>query len=416
MSKLVKLIEEFESAYAIISFQTPKQTKQFFRIIAFQQFAYQDHYSNSIIDRQLVLYSKLNYGFNISEEFKKLTGIGIIDFFNYCYFTYLYLYLDELGSQVKFNGRLNDDYFRYFIQKYSEDSLHRFLNLLTIKKSDDFENLHKLKKEILQLYETNFFITKPFILFKEEYRIPHRSVFLQTVSYFVYNYLKSNSALFPDTFGNRLERYVELGIKETGLIYSTGSELKRKYSLNKVADFLIEKDILIEVKATELHPRSGVSRSSEILQDDLRTSIVKAYSQLLSTAYSIARNREWYGIIVTYKEMYLGFGPDAWEEFLKEPIELFINENQIELKILPPENIFFISISDWDWIVQALKDSKASSLKELLDKGKECNTSEDQQTKVFMMEQVLRKYYHVPQFNLSYLQEAHQLLDVPPPN
>lgn len=110
--------------------------------------------------------------------------------------------------------------------------------------------------------------------------------------------------------------------------------------------------------------------------------------------------------------MYLGFGPDAWDEFLKEPIELFINENQIELKTLAPENIFFISISDWDWIVQALKDSKASSLKELLDKGNECNTSEDQQTKVFMMEQVLRKYYHVPKFNLSYLQEAHQLLDV----
>jgi hypothetical protein len=112
--------------------------------------------------------------------------------------------------------------------------------------------------------------------------------------------------------------------------------------------------------------------------------------------------------------MYLGFGPDAWDEFLRDPIESFIAENQFDLQTLPPENIFFLSISDWDWIVQALKDSKISSLKELLNKGKECNTSTNEQSKVFMMEQVLRKYYHVQQFNLSYLQEAHQLLDVLP--
>lgn len=414
LNKLISLIETFESSYSVINLKTPREVKQFFRIIAYQQFAHQSHYSNSIIDRQLVLYCQLDSGINIQDEFRKLTGIDLIGFFNFCYTTYLYLHFDELGNGTKYNGRLNSDYFEYCTDKYSRGSIDQFLKLLTIKNADDFEELHKLKKEILQLYETNFFVTKPFILFKGEYRIPHRSVFLQTVSYFVYNYLKINSPAFPDTFGSRLEKYVELGILESKLPYFTDNELKKKYTLTKVVDFLVSNDILIEVKATELHPRSGVSRASGILQDDLKTSIIKAYSQLLSTAEAIDKNREWYGVIITYKEMYLGFGPEAWEEFLKEPIEEFIDKNKMELKTLPPDNLFFISISDWDWIVQTVKDLKVTSLKEIFKKGKECNVSDDQQTKVFMMEQVLNRYYRDVKFDLSYLKDAHRLLDVLP--
>ncbi len=38
------------------------------------------------------------------------------------------------------------------------------------------------------------------------------------------------------------------------------------------------------LKAIELHPRSGVMRTREILISDLDSTIIKAYIQLLSTA------------------------------------------------------------------------------------------------------------------------------------
>lgn len=309
---------------------------------------------------------------------------------------------------------MNDDFFNYFTEKYSQEELDNYLSLLSIKNNSDFDELHRLKREILQLYETNFFITKPLIYFKNEYRIPHRAIFLQTITHFVYNYLKRNLPQFPDMFGYCLEQYLELGLKESNQLYKTESHLKREYELKKVVDFLVETDILIEVKATELHPRSGVTRASQTLQDDLKTSIVKAYMQLLSTANSINNMKTWHGIIVTYKEMYLGFGSDAWDEFLREPLELFLTNSSIDLSILPPENLFFVSVSDWDWIVQILKEDKTISLKHILQKSKECNLSTDSQEQVFMMEQVLRKYFRVEQFDLSYHQEAYELLDILP--
>lgn len=412
LEKIIKLIEKFESEYSILSFADHSKVKQFFTITAFQQFAYQDFYSNSIIDRQLVIYLNISGGINISEEFKKLTGIELINFFNYCYLTYIYLHLDQIGGYVH-NGKLDSDYFGLFTEKFSKEEMDKFLDLITIKDNSDFADLHKLKKEILQLYETNFFVTKPLIYFKGEYRIPHRDIFLQTVNHFVYNYLKRHSPAFPDTFGTRLEKYVEMGLIESRQPYQNEGRLKTRYALGKVSDFYVEPNILIEVKATELHPRSGVSRTAGTLQDDLKTSIVKAYTQLLATAHAINKDEVWYGVIVTYKEMYLGFGPDAWEEFLKEPTELFAAKMGISMNMLPPENIFFVSISDWDWIVQALKDNVAPSLKNILDTAKE-NNMKGPADKVFMMEQILRKYFYVPQFRLSYHQEAHKLLDILP--
>jgi hypothetical protein len=284
---------------------------------------------------------------------------------------------------------------------------------LTITDKDDFENLQKLNTEILQLYETNFFTLKPFIHFRNQYRIPYRQIFVQTIKHFIYNYLKENSQLFPEEFGKRLEKYVELGLSENKVSYLNETALKTKYQLGKVSDFLIENDILIEVKAIELHPRSGVLRTKDILANDLAGTIVKAYTQLLETATKINPNAEHYGVVITYKEMYLGFGADAWEEFLKEPIEKYCLENSLDLAVLPPQNLCFINIEDWDKMMQAIKEGKAT-LKEILIKGKELNALDNPAESVMLMEQVIHKHFHPSQITLSYLKDTHLQLDIIP--
>jgi hypothetical protein len=412
-TQLLELIRQFEGKYSGISFKSRKEVSQSFKIIANQQFPLQDRFDNSILSRQIVLYLQVQSSttFDLNEEFRQLTGMNLKSFLEYSYFTFFFFNFETVRPDIRYEGNLFESYFNLFKSNWKEEELKKYLSLLTLKERSDFERLQKLNNEVLQLYETNFFTLKPFILFRNQYRIPHKRIFIQTLKHFLYNYLKENSASFPEEFGKRLEKYVQLGLVENKIHFQNETALKTKYSLKKVSDFLVEPDILIEVKAIELHPRAGVLRTKDILVNDLDKTIIKAYTQMLETAYKINTDLTYYGVIITYKEMYLGFGADAWEEFLKEPIENFCSVSKIDVSILPPRNLCFISIEDWDFMMQVIKDKKAT-LKEILLKGKETNAINNPSESVMLMEQVIKKYFHRPQITLSYLKGKDLTLDL----
>lgn len=411
--QLLELIRQFETKYSGINFKNRSQVNQSFKIIANQQFPLQDKFHNSILSRQMVLYLQLRSKFDIDKEFERLTGINLKSFLEYSYFTFFFFNYEMVRPDIRYDGDLFESYFALFKSKWDNAELEKYLNLLTLKSRDDFENLQKLNNEVLQLYETNFFALKPFILFRNQYRIPHRKIFVQTIKHFFYNYLKENSSQFPEEFGKRLEKYVELGLIENKISFQNETALKAKYQLRKVSDFLVESDILIEVKAIELHPRSGVLRTKDILLNDLDNTIIKAYKQLLETAQKINPDNEYYGIIITYKEMYLGFGADTWEEFMKDPIESFCLQHSIDIAILPPQNLCFISIENWDHMMQSIKEGKAT-LKEILLKGKELNALDNPAESVMLMEQVISKHFHPSGVSISYLKDKHLQLDILP--
>ncbi len=411
--QLLELIKQFEGKYSGISFKSRSQIRQSFKIIANQQFPLQDKFHHIILSRQIVLYHQLRSKFDIDKEFSRLTHIDLKSFFEYSYFTFFFFNFDNVRPDIRYEGDLFETYFALFRSKWGDEQLKKYLELLTLKDRDHFKKLQKLNNEVLQLYETNFFTLKPLILFRNQYRIPHRQIFIQTIKHFVYNYLKENSKFFPEEFGKRLEKYVELGLKENEISFQNETELKANYPLKKVSDFLIDSDILVEVKAIELHPRSGVLRTQDILVNDLDSTIIKAYTQLLETASKIDVNRQYFGIIITYKEMYLGFGADAWDEFMKDSIETFCSQNSINISLLPPENLFFITIEDWDKMMQTVKDGKAT-LREVLLKGQELNALDNPVENVMLMEQVISKYFHPGQLSLSYLKDKHLQLDIIP--
>lgn len=405
---LLSLIEKFQNDNSILEFKDHKSVSQSFRILAYQQFAHQDQFYISAISRQLFIYLRLKSKLDVGTEFKKLTGIDLASFFQYCFYLFAYINRDLFQKGVTYTGILEKDFYNSFTETFSAQELDSFLKLITIASPKEFQQLQKLGDERLQLYESNFFTTKPLIYFNGQYHLPHRSILNQTLKHYVYTYMKN---ALPDTFsedfGKRMEMYVEFGLKEIRFNYKNESQLKKLYKLTKVTDYLVEEDILIECKATELHPRSGVLRLPSVLMKDLNTSIVKAYQQLLSTANSINSNKEWFGIIITYREMYLGFGQDAWNEFLQIPTETFLNDQKINIKVLPPQNLFFIDLEDWDYIVEVVKQKKAT-IKEILQKGREINTSSDPLDRMFVMEMVLQKFFEVKQFTLSYLKNIFE--------
>lgn len=409
---LILLIAEFEFYYPGLNFTTRQGVDQSFKIIAYQQFYLQENFHPCILSRQLILYTELRHKFDIDKEFECLSGITLISFLTYTYFTYFFLFFDKLGQrQIEYEGVLPSSYFEIFVERWSEEELVKYLNLITIHDKNNMQNLQKLSMEIMQLFETNFFTVRPFIFFKGEYRIAHRAIFCQTIRHFVYDYLKLSSKDFSREFGSRMEKYLALGLSANQVTFLDENALKQKYSLEKVCDYLIDTEILVEAKAIEIHPRAAVMRTKPVLSQELSSSIVKAYIQLLSTAVQVSAGKEKYGIIITYKEMYLGFGADAWKEFMREPVEKYCAEADIDISVLPPSNLFFITIDDWDDIMQAIK-SKGVTFKEVLKKAKEMNELENIAERLGMMSQVLRKYFSVSNCTLEYLKDGYKRLKI----
>jgi hypothetical protein len=405
---ILKLIEKFQTDHPVIQFTDHKSVSQSFRIIAYQQFEYQEQFYIAIISRQLVLYLQLRSRIDIDNEFKGLANIDLKAFFQYCFYAFAFINRSEYQKGYRYEGVLDNAFFNFFKEVFSARELDCFLKLITISEPKQFETLHKLQDERLQLYETNFFITKPLLFFQGQYRLPHKAILNQTLKHYVYTFLKSSLPdTFPDEFGKRMEKYVELGLKEGKFNYKNEAELKKSYNLGKVSDYLVDPDILLECKAIELHPRSGVLRLPAMLTKEMNTSVIKAYQQLLCTANAIDPNQEWFGIIITYREMYLGFGLDAWDEFLKAPIEEFLKEQNISANLLTPQNLFFVTIEDWDYIVQVVKEGK-TTLKQILLKAKETNASESPAEKLFLMEMVIHKFFKIENLDLSYLKNVFE--------
>lgn len=413
---LLMRIEELEGKNKSIDFKNTSSQITSLKIILFQQSPLQEQFYRASIDRQISLFLIIKTDYPIEREFKYQTGLTLKDFFNYCFYTYLYLNMDKLNNGYKFDGILHEDYFDVFEKLGLEtNQLSHFLDLLSIKNSIDVENLHRMKDEELQIYETTFLRTKPFIFFRGNYRLPYRNIFDLTISSYIYNLMKGASPdKFPEDFGKRLEKYLGFGLKENYLNFVNEVYLKKKYNLKKVVDYQVDSNILIECKAIELHPRSGILRKQDILQKELKSSVIKAYSQLLSTANAIDSQIEWFGIVVTYKETFIGFGQDAWNEFLKVPIEEFCNDNKLDKNILKPENLFFITVENWDYIMQLIK-SKRTTLRDILRKGREMGDYYNQD-RLMLMDQVLKTYFPLKNIDLDYLNKAHILLDIIPSN
>jgi hypothetical protein len=258
--------------------------------------------------------------------------------------------------------------------------------------------------EAYQLYETTLWNRYPLLMVRNRVVLIHRSPLKSMIRNFLYDYLKKNSIPFRTEIGERMEKYVELGIKETNAKYLTEQELKGKFTLQKVCDFLIEDDVLIECKAIELSPTAGIKRTKEILQNEFDTNATKAYTQMLSVAHNI-KTKIQFGIVITYKETLLGYGEDSFQEFMQAPILAFLESHKIDLSVLPPNRLVYITVEDWDRLIR-LKMHTGQKMAEILNNGFQYFRDNE----VILFEQVLDKLCQgIKLPSLTYLEQARQI-------
>lgn len=412
--KLYKCITDLESNSRILKNGNSLDIYKLLVVIAHQQFWLQDELYMTVIHRQLVLYNSLKSKYDLNLVFKERTGLEIIDFFKIAFIIYAHINPEKIGNTFYYSGIISSDWIKTIDEITSVDKRKSFFKLLTFGTADSIERIKKdsakLKSKNLQAFDNKFFSQYPIFFFSDNFFVLHKALFPNTIRHYIYDFLKESDPNFSEEFGRRLEKYIYLGLKETELDTISETEFKKLYpNCKKQVDFIIKSNILIESKAIELATLPSVYPEDSILFNSLKDSVVKAYvNQMITVANHVDKSKTFYGLIITYKKLYLGSGRDCWDAFLKSETERFCKENKLKMEVLPPENLFFVDIDTWDVIVQLIVDKKII-LQDLFEEIKQQDSN--LATKKFHFKMYLEKYFPI-NINLSFIKkEADQFLN-----
>lgn len=407
--KLLDLISKLNDSH-LIGFLNEGAIDKPFQIMFYQQMYLQKEVFNEVFTTQLKLYQSLEGRYNIDHSFYCKTGLAIYDFVFISYLVYMLINIDKLGKpNLQFHSCLTKDMVDLLVSIVGKEKVESYLYLLMLNPFNPKENIEKFKNKInkteFQSLEITFFTMFPFQLYGGKIRLIHKAVFNYTIFYYIYDFLKSNDNNFTTEFGNRFEKYIELGLKEIKCSYKKESQLKKMLPTNSnVVDYYLDNmNIFIECKAIELQPYPAVNPTNELLYSSLKDSIIKAYfKQLLTVSKYLNPNVENWGIILTYKELFWSQFSDLYK-FTANMVGSEFDNSQ-----MPPENVFIIDIYTWDKIIQLIKDKK-TTLINLLEKAKLNNSKPETKKGCFDM--------HFQEFdifmNLSYLQDELSLLKQP---
>jgi hypothetical protein len=355
-----------------------EHTTLFMRCISYQQFIYQHEFSFSHLSRQKLLFGSLPSNHYINKQFKAETGLEISVF--------LELVLVVLTRfMTNNNSNLQISWFDSVSSSYSKDNVTDFLNVTSI-------TLEELRKELKhtddnqrrasEYYEQTPFIEHPLIRNDNNYISLFPILLYRSMEHFIYDRMrKINAAKFMDKFGEIFERYIE-----NTLIYSNSDYINEKGVTTllghdgNLIDFIVKEDnanIFIDAKAVEMSYSGKVAHLSQVLKDKTSKTVIKAIQQ----AHDVLRrldeasdknteliNDNNYLLVVTFKDLCLGNGRTFYESTAKDKLDE-IYKNYSNSTIIPLENMYFISIEQFD-VLSELVNSGVVSYSSAIEKAK----------------------------------------------
>jgi hypothetical protein len=229
------------------------------------------------------------------------------------------------------------------------------------------ERKKAIENPYLQLTETSPFIRYPVLKLDGSYLVYSQKLLKETISNTFYDVMKAQGGSdLAKKFGFILEEYVKRDLASLKQDYYSEKELSRTFPGVNVTDFLVpfsDLTLFIEVKAIEMRPIVKVSPKNKSLRRELYDSIIKGTIQGFSLANSISLGLDpldipsrsnFFLMIVTYRDLYLGAGDVVWEEFLRDSVEPVLNEKNISVDLIPAERIIILSIDEFDLFVSVL--------------------------------------------------------------
>jgi len=325
------------------------------RQLAYQQIWLQNKLNYQDIGRilKLLSLSEINPLIDISQELQ----ISIYDFVKATLIIFVWV-----NSHKGYRQLLIDD--AEIIIK-DKEKYRIIIDYLTQDISDirkEIENQSIIKSERLEIFDQSIFYKFPILKINGEYIYICDAVLSKTITFYFIEILSkvqinSNN---ENALGIAFERYVEGYLKIFNYSYKKEKEILQNYNINddnKVVDFLIECNnyqVLVECKSIIAHPMTKVLPKKEILIKSYKNSIIKAFAQGLTCAKKIRdENKTIYLLIITLDELYFGCSEDLLEEFIQNGLEQYYEESISSPLSIPAKNIFVISITDFERLVNA---------------------------------------------------------------
>lgn len=343
---------------------------RFIRASFSTQFYFQNntgYYGLAVLD---LILKNITIDYPVDEKLTEYTGLNLEEFITFQLFTE--------GFIAAQNRPMNYtvDYFKGVFAKYPREKAIAFFKAISL----DFQGLvgflsahhRKVNNPEFEYSLLSPLHQFPFLSYNGKF-IPFHPVLLQHhIEYGIYDLLKTRDGRnFSQMFGAGFEEYASLPIKSLGIPFFREGDLKRLLREDSVVDFGIPQGndlLLIEVKSAEMHSLTLQDPRIDYLRRTLENSVFKGYRQIFNTARkatttpasSLLSEGEVYGIIITFKQLFLGTPDSIWKEFMKQLLEESLSREVVENPPLNPLNIFCLSISEFDFLCAYSKESGKS--------------------------------------------------------
>ncbi len=427
-NKLYNLLHSGGAGYESKFLQSgqPFGLMKFMRCMAHQQFWFQGGKGQlrRHIGRNLALMSDFN------DDFLKLSGLSIEDFNEMLFMCFAHFQKPENGNNLSLA------LFRDFREKYTEHQIEIFFSLTSLT----LDELQTFIREHHKHYEKYFDIQTllsqmtplwrfPFIKENEKFVCIYPSLIEYALKYFIYDYLKCNlKQKFSSKFGTVMENHVARGLKYLDIQFLGETEIQeiakhhrpKKSGQLKCVDFIVpQKDgiLLIESKAHETPLEVRVNPANDVLAKHFppdERHVFHGIVQAFELCDFIAKTQDsslpkadgdFYLLLVTYKDFFLGRGKDFWEEFVREAVKPSLDKKGISEDLIKPENIFVISLDEYDMLINQAKESDV----EILDIIRfAIEQDQNGKTQKMIFGGHTHSYNPSTRFNLPYLEDGFQ--------
>ena len=356
--KITKQINELMSYHDLADFK--KHDFIIFNVLSYQQFRFQRMDFQETLLRSKIIFEdkefKSKYSFN--SPFKQETGIAIHQFYDMLYYTYITLEkLQEPYIPKSFTTAMN--------LLFGEQPSQAFIKMmtLTVRKANHLTEISnkRIKYEPAQCFDNEVFFNYIFYRINNDFKYSNTAILTNSAEVFVSNILKNTLGSFGNEIGTRFEKYVEKCLAHSNLEFRTENELRKQYKDQKVVDFILDKNILVECKAVELKPHVSVHPSTIKLSNELKKSIVKAFSLQMGNIARLDKNvTKFYGLIITYRDLYIGSVTDVWETYKTEFDPTITQLENVKQESIDLKRIFIISISTLEKLISVSLINKIS--------------------------------------------------------
>lgn len=293
---------------------------------------------------------------DLSEEFKRIVGYDIIDYYALSMIVYAAVYNQ---SNVEINNKLKVD----LSSEITLEKILKFLedNSVTIKQLKEEETYSLLKLyPIVNFGDRRFFVVNVFAYLKN---IPGR------IYWNIRDKFKDKNQKFTNYFGYCFECYVE-EILHTYLSKKSFSKIDEA-GVGKKADWKIETNkylLIIEQKSTLFRRNASdttptfVNEAIDAVDYFTKKTVGEAFEQLRST--NVDTVKEVIRIFVSYEKIYM-----------EEP---YVDKAKQELKIPQEEQYWIVNIEDFENLIATLgndeeKFNEVVKKKIILEKTKDKN-------------------------------------------